>query len=223
MKLTQSDAVKFINQVGLCLTFPDNNKRDPLSLWFALHPRTPMRWEWDQNGDDRVPDLWVFREELSRSSKVLYAKWYRGRATFISKKMAVALVASLNDMRRPHFGLSRDARDILELLEENSPLSTKQLKKMSSKQGKFWESTFQKALKELWERLLIVGWGEKDDGAFPSLNMASTKLFFEDLWKDATMMTSLEADEFVLEQIKSSPTMLRFYKQLKTKYLKLRK
>jgi hypothetical protein len=94
---------------------------------------------------------------------------------------------------------------------------------MSSKQGKFWESTYQKALKELWERLLIVGWGEKDDGAFPSLNMASTKLFFEDLWKDATLMTNLEAEEFVLEQIKSSPTMLRFYKQLKRKHLKLRK
>lgn len=223
MKLTQSDAVNFINEVGLCLTFPDNNKRDPLSLWFALHPRTPMRWEWDQNGDDRVPDLWIFREELSRSRKVLYAKWYRGRATFVSKKIAKALLASLNDMSRPHFGLSREARDILELLEENSPLSTKQLKKMTSKQGKFWESTFQKALKELWERMLIVGWGEKDDGAFPSLNMASTKLYFEDLWKDATLMSGEMAHEIILSELKRSAAMLRFYQQVKIKNLKLRK
>jgi len=34
--------------------FPLNNRKEPLSLWSAFYPRTPMRWEWMTTGDDRV-------------------------------------------------------------------------------------------------------------------------------------------------------------------------
>jgi hypothetical protein len=37
-------------------------------------------------------------------------------------------------------------------------------------------------MKFLWTRLLIVGVGEVDDGAFPSLAVGATELVFEDLW-----------------------------------------
>lgn len=39
-------------------------------------------------------------------------------------------------------------------------------------------------MKQLWARLLIVGFGEVDDGAFPSLAVAATELMFEDSWND---------------------------------------
>jgi hypothetical protein len=41
---------------------------------------------------------------------------------------------------------------------------------------------FTAAMKVLWSRLLIVGTGEVEDGAFPSLAVAATELQFEDIW-----------------------------------------
>ena len=40
-------------------------------------------------------------------------------------------------------------------------------------------------MRELWERLLIVGVGEVDDGAFPSLAVGATEVLFEELWEQA--------------------------------------
>ena len=37
----------------------------------------------------------------------------------------------------------------------------------------------------LWERLLVVGVGEVEDGAFPSLSVGATSLVFEPLWEAA--------------------------------------
>jgi hypothetical protein len=55
-------------------------------------------------------------------------------------------------------------------------------------------STYNKSTKVLWERLLIVGFGEVDDGAFPSLAVGSTENLFEDLWEDARKLKR-EANE----------------------------
>jgi len=78
-----------------------------------------------------------------------------------------------------------EARSVLEILEENSPLSTKALRKLADLQGRDLESTYHKALKELWSQLLIVGVGEIDDGAFPSLAIGATRWMHEEVWKEA--------------------------------------
>ena len=74
---------------------------------------------------------------------------------------------------------------VLELLEDNSPQLTKELRASADFQGRANEPVFTKALKERWSRLLIVGVGEVDDGVFPSLAMSATRHAFEDLWPDA--------------------------------------
>src|SRR4051812_27586425 len=84
-----------INKRGCLLVYPVNNKREPLSLWSELHPRTRMRWEWDDDGDSKVADLWHLREQLSRSREVVYSKWYQGRATLFSFECFVALLSFL--------------------------------------------------------------------------------------------------------------------------------
>ena len=58
---------------------------------------------------------------------------------------------------------------------------------MPSSEGKTrarkpFESVFTHAMKALWARLLIVGTGEVQDGAFPSLAVSATEMMFEDLW-----------------------------------------
>lgn len=175
-------AVAHVEKAGIMLVFAVNNRPKPASLWAALHPRTKMRWEWDQEGDFKVADLWHLRSELAASRKVVYAKWYRGRATLFSREVFTAMLAELMALRPSEQGLSREARTILELLEESSPQSTKQLRVASDLQGRYLESAWTHAMKALWSRMLVVGVGEVDDGAFPSLAVGATKLMFEETW-----------------------------------------
>ena len=123
-------------------------------------------------------------EELARSEAVVYAKWFRGRATFFSRPVFRAILAKVaavteGDFRR---GLSPRAAELLDLLEDNSPQSTKELRAAADLQGRANEGAYTRALRELWARLAIVGVGEVPDGAFPSLAMSATRLRFEDLW-----------------------------------------
>jgi hypothetical protein len=174
-------AIEAIKHRGILLVFPMDNRKEPASIWSEFYPKSEMRWEWDETGDNRVADLWHLRAQLSNCNEVVYTKWFRGRATFLSREIFTALLRLLGSP----LGLSRQARDVLDTLEMDSPLSTKQLKKATDLQGRLNESAYQRALKELWSRMLIVGYGEIDDGAFPSLAIGSTRLLFEDLFADS--------------------------------------
>jgi hypothetical protein len=211
---TPKSAVQAIDQHGALLVYPINNRKEPLSLWSVAYPRTAMRWEWDDDGDTRVADLWHLRAQLSSSRKVVYAKWYRGRATFFSRAVFARLIAAAGSAAPRSRAsvlatLSYEARAILELLEQDSPLSTKQIKLATDLRGKSLSSVYDRALKLLWQRFLIVGFGEVDDGAFPSLAIGATQTLFEDLWAEAG---ELAPDEALgeLEGMLSAP----FFKQL---------
>lgn len=184
-------AVEHVQKRGVLLVFPVNNRKEPDSLWSRFYPRSEMRWEWDSGGDDRVGKLWMLMKELSTDTRVVYSKWYQGRATFLSREIFPAVVRVFLDADLPP--LSGTAGEILEVLEMDSPLSTKQLKKAVDLQGKFNEPTYSKAMKELFTRGLVVGFGEVDDGAFPSLAVGATKTLYEELWAEAEDMSMKEA------------------------------
>lgn len=205
-KMTAREAIAAIDRAGCLLVYPINNRKEPHSLWAHFFPRKKMLWEWTDDGDHSVAELWHLREELSRSRRVVYAKWYRGRATFFSRRVAAALVHELaaGEAR----GLSAEARALYGALEEESPLSTKELKRHAGLVGRFHERAYEKALKELWARLLIVGFGEQDDGAFPSLVMGATKTLFEDLWTEARGLGAEEAQRR-LEAVFPPKSLLR--------------
>ncbi len=179
----QIKALQAIEAQGALLVYPIDNRREPASLWYMLHPRTPMRWAWDEGADMRVVELWQLREQLARGREVVYTKWYRGRATFFSRALFTALLARTRKLERP---LGADALDLLAILEEDSPQSTKQLRRATGLTGKQSERVYTSALRELWERLLIVGTGEVDDGAFPSLSIGATRWIFEELWEESS-------------------------------------
>lgn len=94
-----------------------------------------MTWEWDDSGDTRLFDLWRLREELASSRFICYGKFYQNRATVFSKKTLIALMAILETPE--HEIKNHEARKILELLEVDSPLSTKQIKEMAELKGTF--------------------------------------------------------------------------------------
>lgn len=172
-------AVEAINTKGFLLLFPINNSQTPDSLWFSLFPKTNMRWEWDDSADNRVVQLWYLSRLLAQSKDVIYGKFYRGRATFFSKDVFRDLLALKGTSE--YQSQIPESRKILELLEMDSPLSTKQLKEFSELKGKLLEPIYHKALRDLWENFAIVGLGEIEDGAFPSLAHAATRTAFEDL------------------------------------------
>ena len=192
----------------MLLAFPIDNASEPKSLWSVFYPRSKMIWEWDADGDNRVADLWHLREQLSTSRKVVYVKWFKGRATFLSRDLFRALLSTY--MKQPGFhSLSREARDLLALLQENSPQSTKQLKKQSSLVGRALEGVYTRAMAELWSRLLIVAFGEVDEGAFPSLAVGATQWIFEELNREARELTVAEADSLLELHVMNNSLLLR--------------
>jgi hypothetical protein len=201
MKLSQKRAINLIDSKGILLVFPKNNQKDPASLWSQFFPKSKMKWEWDDDGDDRVAQMWGLMKSLSSRTEVVYSKWYQGRATFFSREVFAALLAFRNklELQKNLKPLSPEAREILSLLEDNSPLSTKVIKKEVALQGKRLESVYAKAMKELFCRLDIVAFGEVDDGAFPSLAIGATSLLFEDLVKDARLFSEKESQRVIEE------------------------
>lgn len=190
-------AVSRIEEHGALLVFPIKNQPMPRSLWSELFPKVEMVWEWDQDGDQRVADTWQLMKQLSSSGEVVYSKWYQGRATFFSLELFSALLSVAQTARMSRHTLSESARQLYEVLENNSPLSTKQLKEYTNLQGRTNEAAYNRGMKELFTRFLIVGFGEVEDGAFPSLAVGATELLFEDLWRQGAEMNRVKAETLV--------------------------
>ena len=207
-------AAEAIERRGALLVYPLSNRKEPGSLWSELFPRSHMRWAWDEGGDARVADLWIAREQLSRSRTVVYAKWFQGRATFFSRTVFAHLLAYLGSHQAAQDGLSPDSREVLDLLLNDSPLSTKQLKAAANMEGRLMESTYNQASKPLWNRLLLVGFGEFDDSSFASLGVGATAALFEDLWNESESISPLEAEAFLKRKWGEENPFFRFAKRI---------
>lgn len=205
-----SDAIKAINRNGVLLVFPNNNKPTPKSIWSEFYPKTKLKWEWDDNGDQKVFKMWQLMKELSTCKDVVYSKWQSGRATFFSRELFVALIAVLKNEAPLTFKLSVQAKALLTELESDSPLSTRDLKKLTGLQGKDNEGSYNRGMRELFSRFLIVGFGEVDDGAFPSLAVGATQHIYEDLWLEATEL-DLESAQERVDQLMPMGTEFRKY------------
>ena len=189
MKRDLERAKKAVDRSGILLVYPIDGRPEIPSLWSELYPRSKMEWSWNEDADPRVAEVWHLRERLAHTHDVAYAKWFRGRATFFSLPVFIALLGRLAARGDLHAGLPTAATDILELLRERSPLSTKQVRAEADLRGKENEKRFTHAMKALWTRLLIVGTGEVPDGAFPSLAFGATELLFEDEWNARTSVS----------------------------------
>jgi hypothetical protein len=205
----ETKALSAIREHGALLVYPIANRKAPRSLWSVLYPRSEMYWAWDETADDRVVGLWHLRERLARSRRVVYAKWYRGRAVFFSRELFVSMLAAVSPWDIvPSF----EAREILGLLEESSPQSTKSVRREAGLRGKQGERVWQRSLNELWAGLLLVGTGEVDDGAFPSLEIGATRLIFEDLWDEAAAGNREEALAQVTQRLAKEPSFLSHFR-----------
>lgn len=218
--MNQRSAIAKINKYGMLLVFPINNSRAPRSLWYEFFPRTAMRWQWDAEGDSRVSDLWLLMKKLSANPKVVYSKWFRGRATFFSRDLFEAMLCTLLEQYDLYFGLEPSAKNILETVESDSPLSTRDIKQETDLQGRMNEATYNRAMRQLFNRLLIVGFGEVDDGAFPSLAVGSTRVLYEDLWKAAENKSISQASKIIDQHMPEGSLFRKQFERIQKGLLK---
>jgi hypothetical protein len=210
-------AVEAVNARGCLLVYPLANRAEPRSLWSELFPRSKMRWEWDTGGDNRVAELWHLREELSRSNEVVYVKWFQNRATLFSYDLFTHMLAYLRAQETAEV-LPRDSRNILEFLQQDSPLSTKQVKAAAELEGRSFEPTYNRAMKPLWQHLLIVGYGEFQDSSFPSLGIGATEVLFEELWRRSLDITAEAGEKFARRKLGETNPFFKFaVKVMKTR------
>jgi len=167
---TAADAVRFIDAVGYCLLFPIKNLPLP-SLYYAVARRYPLTW------DRYTEKIWDWKDELPRRRRAFYAKYFKGRGTFISLKLLPAFLAMQEtaaepgDHERFYSGgrISHDARVIWAALERHGPLATLELRhacKMDSKAGNV---RFKRAMFELQRLLFVVHFGaEQETSAWAS-------------------------------------------------------
>jgi hypothetical protein len=173
-----------IEEKHWALVYPLKGKDQWPSLWHHLYPRRPMNWSWDSEADPRISQLWADREDLASQKLAVYTKYFRDRATFFSKPYFVSLLREHRPWtKKPSDRLSRW---LLDSLLDNTPQSTKMLKRRwRSLDGSAPNGNWDRSLKTLFRGLWIVGLGEEDDGAFPSLRLGATELAWEELWQEA--------------------------------------
>jgi len=150
-------------------------------------------------------------KQLSDCRDVVYSKWYQGRATFFSRDLFVAILCLRCRQFDARRRLSPTARILFEVLENNSPLSTRKLKELTELQGRLHEADYSRAMKELFSRFLIVGFGEVDDGAFPSLAVGATELLYDDLWRQAEGMSHRKAQTAIDRWMPQASHFRRFF------------
>jgi hypothetical protein len=170
-----------------------------------------MIWDWNEDADHRVAELWQLMKILSDSRQVVYSKWFQSRATFFSLDLFRAMLRVRASGRDPRRDLSEGGRTILEVLENNSPLSTRELKEAAGLQGKINEAAYSRAMKELFTALLIVSFGEVEDGAFPSAAVGATDLLFGELCRESEDTPLRKAQEVVDRFLPAGSPFRRFF------------
>ena len=163
---TSADAIRFIDSVGFCLLFPVKNVALP-SLYYAMVRRIPITW------DKYTMRLWEWKDDFPRRRRAFYAKYFKGRGTFISLKSLPHFLAMRETVTGPEDHerfyaagrITHDARAIWKSLAELGPLATLELRhacKMDSKAGNV---RYKKAMNELQCLLIVTHFGAEQETA----------------------------------------------------------
>jgi hypothetical protein len=167
--LTLAEAVKYIDATGYCMLFPVANVSLP-SLYYAVTHRNPHeKMVWDKYS----VMVWRWKDELPRRRRAYYAKYFRGRGTFISLKqlpnflaMREAAVAPGDHERFYADGrIGADARVIWQALDEHGPLATLELRNVCKMDSKSGNARFKRAILELQCQLIAVHFGAEQETA----------------------------------------------------------
>jgi hypothetical protein len=171
--VTAGEALKYINAIGYCVLYPVENV--PLaSLYYPVTHRNPHeRLVWDKYS--RM--IWRWKDELPRRRRAFYAKYFRGRGTFISLRLLPHFLAmeeaSVSLVDRERFyregRIRTDASTLWEALATDGPMATLELRHACKMETKAGNVRFKRAILELQRLLIVVHFGsEQETGAWAS-------------------------------------------------------
>lgn len=171
--VTPTEAVKYINAVGYCMLFPVKSMPLP-SLYFHVTRRNRLQVKvWDKFSIM----VWRWKDDLPGRRRAFYAKYFRGRGTFISLAqlpnfLAMRDAAVTPDDHERFYSDGRireDARLVWESLATHGPLATLELRNACKLDTKTGNVRFKRAILELQCLLIAVHSGsEQETGAWAS-------------------------------------------------------
>jgi hypothetical protein len=163
-------ALDFINSVGFCFAFKSHKSELPC-LWHASCGERQPLYPHHSHHDPHITFVWVTKDTLPEAKKVYYGKALKNRPTFISleyfpyfyalKGAPADLEAYLEQYERGV--LSRPAKQIMDILVNESPLPTSDIKMASKMRGPEARSRFDKAIAELQAGMHIAKAAETYD------------------------------------------------------------
>ena len=152
---TETEALHFLEEVGLCLLFSARDIELP-SLWGAICGEDrPLP---NHHDDYELGLAWDWKDSLPIAGQILYGKFLRRKPVFISLELAPYFYALspnygepdedyLQDYREGR--LSVEAKQVYEVLLEQGALPTSRLRREAGLGGKANASRFDSALAEL--------------------------------------------------------------------------
>ena len=161
---TSSDAIRFIGHVGFCMLFPVKNV--PLSsLYYAVAKRQPDGW------DKYAQLIWKWKDDLPKKRRAFYAKYFKGRGSFLSLKFLPHFLALHGTAVDPGDAvafynagrISHDALELWQALGKLGALATLELRHASKMETQAGNKRFKKAMLELQGLLIVTHSGAQQE------------------------------------------------------------
>lgn len=149
---TPDELINWINELGFLPLFSNEVKG------FSVAEHTWSSGWWT---DDPAEDPWLWREEIARSGKVAYGKFFNKKAGFISLEWLPVFA----NYRRDGYDFdslhedgkaSRREKKIMDLFEEETEMATFEAKRRAGF-GKGGEKNFDGVLTDLEMKIYLVG------------------------------------------------------------------
>jgi hypothetical protein len=159
-----SDAVRFIDDVGFCVLFPGKNVPLP-SLYYAVAKRPDVRW------DKYAQLIWKWKDELPKKRRAFYAKYFKGRGTFLSLQLLPHFLAMHGTAVEPSEAeafyragrISHDALELWQALAKHGQLPTLELRHACKMETQAGNKRFKKAMLELQALLIVTHSGAEQE------------------------------------------------------------
>jgi hypothetical protein len=180
---TPAEAVRFIDAVGYCVLFPVKNVPLPSLYQAAGRLRPGQKPKWDKYAQL----IWDWKDDLPRRRQAFYAKFFKGRGTFISLKLLPYFLAMRGsplavEEHESFFEKGRISRDALltwKTLARHGAMPTLELRHACKMETKAGNARYKKAMLELQCLLAVVHFGaEQETAAWPSARFDLTARAF---------------------------------------------
>jgi hypothetical protein len=147
------EAERMVDGIGFCATLTDARRAGP-SLYTAVCGRRDAYMPRNVQKDPESSLAWYVKDEVMRRGRVYYAKLFRGRSTFVARRLIPhfrALWGVPRKMERDQ--LSADGRAVLMVLRREWEMGTADLRQESGIRDR---TRFTRAIDELQRAMKVI-------------------------------------------------------------------